>query len=899
MPARLLTLIVLAVLAIGWSAPSAEAGLAAVGPINSANGFPLWVSDSNGVVLEISPPPPAPFSISAPVIPTNAFSVQIGMGDEAFYWSADAKIDMAGGNIALLVLGEECAFMGDGSPGPENQMVFGRIRIRIDTPVAGTYVVTHPYGTITFPNVPAGTRAINTTSDNGDIYPYLNNNRLLTKNNVGPFLVAVNPLPPPGFVGDPGIEQTVTGSPTGNNFFRVDGPPGSNLDGLGNDFVQTPFFTVSGKRYTPPPGQQPITAAPLPLAPVGAVPAGANPPEFSWAAAANATAYEVEVFPGTLTAVGAATTWTPAAPFPTQQTIYWRVRGTNALGAGPWSAWTLFEMPPGGPVIDAAPVPTGPIGDMPETPNPPPLSWAAAANATSYDIEVFQGATATVTDLTWTPPAPLAAGQPQFWRVRGTNADSIGPWSAWTFFTIAAPVVLPVVAAPTPTAPVGDLPTTPNPPAFSWTAAVNATSYDVETSQGTTATVPGTTWTPPGPFTAGQMEFWRVRGSNAAGPGPWSVWTAFTVAAPAVPPVAVAPAPAAPAGDVPNTPNPPAFSWAAAANAAGYDVEIFQGAAATVAGTTWTPPAALPVGQAQFWRVRGTNAAGAGPWSAWTTFTVAAPVVPPVTVAPTPAGPIGNVPNLPNPSAFSWAPVASATGYDVEVFQGATATTAGTTWTPPAPFAAGQAQFWRVRGTNAAGAGPWSAWATFTVLMPPRVTLAPTPGGPVGTLPNQPNPPVFSWNAPANAVDYDVEIWLGGVHAVVGATTYTPAAPFAVNRAQLWRVRGKNAAGVGPWSAWSVFTVAPIVVGPITPTAPQSVVPAASNPPQFTWTAATNALTYEVEVWPNQVYPVGNTTSWTPPAAFAAARLQFWRVRGRNGDFLGPWSAYKFFSVTP
>ena len=898
MRARLSCLAGLAVLAVFLAAPPAGAGLAAVGPVNPANGFPVWLSDANGVVLDVSPPPPAPYSISAPPILDNPFSVAIGLGDEAFYWSADARIDFTGGDRALLVLAEECAFMGDGTPSPDNQMVFGRIRIRIDVPVAGTYVVTHPYGTITFPNVPVGRRSIDYTSDNGDITPYLNNNRLLTKNNVGPFLVAVNPPPPPGYVGDPGIDQTVTGSPTGNNFFRIDGPPGSNLGGPGIDFVQTNLFAVSGRRFELPPGMVPITAAPTPVAPIGVLPAQPNPPAFSWTPVASATGYDVEVFPGAVTAVGAATTWTPAAAFPAEQTIYWRVRATNLFGAGPWSAWTLFEMPavPAGPVVDAAPVPAAPIGSVTNVPNPPVFSWAAAANATSYDVEILLGATATVADLTWTPATPFTAGQVQFWRVRGTNADSVGPWSAWTTFTVAADAV---TVAPVPTAPIGDVPQTTNPPAFAWAAAQYATGYDIEIFQGATASVAGTTWTPPAGFPVGQQQFWRVRGTCVSGPGPWSAWTAFTITAPVVPLVTTAPTPAAPTGDVANTPNPPAFSWSAAANATGYDVEVLLGGTASVVGTTWTPPAALPVGQAQFWRVRGTNAAGPGPWSAWTSFTVLAPVIPAVTTAPAITAPIGNVPNLPNPPVFSWTTAANATRYEVEVFQGATAIVAGTTWTPATPFTAGQAQSWRVRGTNAAGVGPWSAWTTFTVLLPSPVTAAPVLVSPIGTQPNQPNPPLFSWNAAANAVSYDIEFRGIAVYPVTGATTFTPPAPFTVNKGQDWRVRGKNSVSIGPWSAWRTFTVAPIVVGSASTITPSGTQPRLPNPPLFRWTAATNALTYEVEIQKDRVYLVGNVTTWTPPAPIASNKNQSWRVRGVNGTFVGSWSSWRTFRMTP
>jgi hypothetical protein len=145
-----------------------------------------------------------------------------------------------------LVLGLEAAFFG-GPPLNGDRFPFGRVRIRIDTPIAGDYTVVYPFGTITFPNASAGIRGINFTQDIGAQTP---NFSAALGSSIGPSLVAVNPPPPAGYVGDPQITQTVAGSPTGNNLFRVIGPPGSNLDGLGGNTVETNLFSVAGKIFT-------------------------------------------------------------------------------------------------------------------------------------------------------------------------------------------------------------------------------------------------------------------------------------------------------------------------------------------------------------------------------------------------------------------------------------------------------------------------------------------------------------------------------------------------------------------------------------------------------------------------------------------------------------------------
>lgn len=231
-----------------FSLKAAHADFSAFGPINPQNGFPLWYQDSNGLALEIGLDPIYNAATFDPVDPNNPFSVQIGFGSEAFYWLAQSTVDMRGGNRGALTLGLEAAFAGLSAVDGE-QFVFTRIRIVVDAPVDGTYIVTHPYGVDVFENVQAGPRAIRSVIDVGSFSPDFTG--ALTSR-VGPFLTPADPniVQPPGFIADVNVLQTVTGSPFGTNYFRIDGPLGSNLDGAGNDFVVTDQFSLSGKIYT-------------------------------------------------------------------------------------------------------------------------------------------------------------------------------------------------------------------------------------------------------------------------------------------------------------------------------------------------------------------------------------------------------------------------------------------------------------------------------------------------------------------------------------------------------------------------------------------------------------------------------------------------------------------------
>src|SRR5690606_17138308 len=125
-----------------------------------------------------------------------------------------------------------------------DQISFARVRIRVDVPVAGTYVVTHPYGVDVFDVETPGRRAINMTRDLGIGTP-LTYDAALT-GDVGPFLRSVNgpyteTNPVTGaserYIGDPNLEEAVTGSPFNTNYVRIEGPNGLDL--------RTELFAVS------------------------------------------------------------------------------------------------------------------------------------------------------------------------------------------------------------------------------------------------------------------------------------------------------------------------------------------------------------------------------------------------------------------------------------------------------------------------------------------------------------------------------------------------------------------------------------------------------------------------------------------------------------------------------
>ena len=235
-------------------ASPARAELTAVGPVSGPHGFPLYYTDSNGLSLELCQD--ADWCFFDPVDPTDPNQVALGIGGEVFWWMAEAEAEpLVANGRTLLVMALEGTFGGAEAVVNGQQISFGRLRIRVDVPADGTYVVTHPFGSLTFENVTVAD-GINYTADIGAANFLDGENGFLgaLQSTIGPFLTwpeyqtnpALQVTTPTGeviqYVGDNATPHVVVGSPTGNNFFRV-------ADGDGNTLTQTDLFVVMGRVY--------------------------------------------------------------------------------------------------------------------------------------------------------------------------------------------------------------------------------------------------------------------------------------------------------------------------------------------------------------------------------------------------------------------------------------------------------------------------------------------------------------------------------------------------------------------------------------------------------------------------------------------------------------------------
>jgi len=270
-----------AALVLAMSPAAFAQGLTAVGPIvpydpvaHTGNGFPQYLQDATGLQVDLPAPPigdvlgaTAPTMVFDAPLVGNQFSQDIGFGSEAFYYIATSAVDLPTGGRALLVLGYEAAF-GAGDALNNDQFLFVRTRIRIDTTVAGTYTVTHPWGQEVFTGVGVGIKAINFTFDWGGFTPGFE--RMLTSPKQGPFLRATNMavgVDPAVWLGDGVTVGPVTGGIGGINTFKIVGPP--NAFGPGINTFETADFSVSGHILA---AGTPVPPPPVVIPPGGTVP---------------------------------------------------------------------------------------------------------------------------------------------------------------------------------------------------------------------------------------------------------------------------------------------------------------------------------------------------------------------------------------------------------------------------------------------------------------------------------------------------------------------------------------------------------------------------------------------------------------------------------------------------
>ncbi len=579
--------------------------------------------------------------------------------------------------------------------------------------------------------------------------------------------------------------NTGTGSANGNFIIRttnggtnwvsqVSPLAGQDWNGVSFVNVQTGFIAGSAGNiiFTVNGGFQ-IPTAPLLTAPVnGALNVSLNA-FLDWDSIPTAKTYQVQIDEDTSYAspnvdssqIVLSSMNIPAGSLLNNTRYFWRVRGQSEGGTGPWSNSFNFR------TIVALPNAPGlitPVNGASNISLTPFFDWDSTSPADSYTLQAaldtsfsnpwvfYSGITQSFFNLV-TPP--LQNNLRYYWRVNATNIAGTGPWSAVSNFT----TLLGMPAAPTLLSPVNFATGVSLTPLLDWVEDISATSYQVQLSQD--STFASVLWDTsgfnisqvpvrPGLLTNVQTYFWRVRTTNPIGTGPWANPFRFmTLLIPPVAPVLVDP----PNGAV-DVSTTPTLNWDSVQYAASFRVQLSTDSTFTIpnlinaGGLTFSqynvPGGILNNNTTYYWRVNATNNAGTGPYSqVWRFRTVTSPPVAAPTLLAPPNGSINQPLNL----TLDWNDVFGTAGYKLLVSSDSlfNTTLLDTTIVPsqftmPAGLLNGSSvYYWRVRGFNVGGFGPWSVTWRFTtqiIGIEPISTLIPDNYAMYNNYPNPFNP---------------------------------------------------------------------------------------------------------------------------------------------------------------
>ena len=215
----------------------------------------------------------------------------------------------------------------------------------------------------------------------------------------------------------------------------------------------------------------------------------------------------------------------------------------------------------------------------------------------------------------------------------------------------------------------------------------------------------------------------------------------------------------------------------------------------------------------------------------------------------------------------------------------------------------GTRYYWRVSAANNSGESPFSNTAQFITILDAPILVSPANGGP-NVLPA----PRLTWRKISTATSYRVRVStdssLVGLPVIDDSTvvdTFRVASGLQIGQKYYWRVRAKNSAATGAYSAPWAFTPG---VAPPTLLSPGN---GSSNQllnPLLQWTSVSLATSYDLQLGTDSTFASGILISDSLFAdtsrtlnGLSAGTVYYWRVRSRNASGPGVYSPVWSFST--
>jgi len=600
-------------------------------------------------------------------------------------------------------------------------------------------------------------------------------------------------------------------------------------------------------------------------------------------------------------------------------TYYYRIRSVNNLGVSNWSDLVTFRTRLAFPMVLSPTQQQNGLGSNVV------FSWSAVPQAQSYWLQLSNAKNfentliadeSGLSQTTFTVTG-LSDNNTYYWRLKAERVGSESDWSPIYEFVVNLPP-----ATPLPITPENGLVNSDTLNVkFQWGPVLNANDFQVQISRSesfieldidqvtsvTEITVPL--------LQSNTTYFWRVRARNVGGESAWTNTRSLTT---------IISPPSRVTLDTPGNNQSgvlisPQMKWNKAPRAEKYRIQISTTQSfasfvvnAETSDTTFQARDLIP-NRTYYWRVRSSNTGGDGSWSTIFSFTTVntVPTTPPILSLP------GNdAIDLDLPIQLVWQSTAGASSYRVQLsltadFVTRLVDTTGvqSTFYILPQLLTSERYYWRISALNQAGESTWSETRTFrTIVVIPGVPELLTPGD---NLVDAKPPVLLDWSNVQGATSYSMQVSTENTfETIVFSSDGQSATAFLLTSLQpqttyFWRVRARNLAGFGDWSAVRSFTTVVQVPDQITLISPINQSINTPIPVLLRWNPSPRSDGYRIQfsnipdLNSAVLADISVTNTFYSVLNLNKGQTYYWRVAAYNSGGQGAWSQVRSFTTIP
>jgi hypothetical protein len=498
-------------------------------------------------------------------------------------------------------------------------------------------------------------------------------------------------------------------------------------------------------------------------------------------------------------------------------TYYWRIKASNEIGDGSWSAAWQFSTISLYPSIPSI---VSPVYNETNIPITATVKWKKSSGAELYIINLSTDSSFlslthsdSIQSDTAFQFANLIENTTYHIRVRSKNQYGTSRWSQRIAFT----TINTLVTAPSLLLPESNAMHIPCTTSFTWNKIPDATRYHIQvttSSDFSSLIFEDSTLTDSAVINSSLQNnityYWRIRAKRDVFYSNWSAPRQFTT----VPLPAIAPALIYPENNAINVSLNVTLHWNKSHPADYYYVQVFsQGEASSlivndsmVNDTTYSL-VNISSGTTFLWRIKAKNSLGTSTWSQVNNFTTFdyLPAIPELTL------PENNIANVSPFSKLVWNPVTAAQSYRLQISYSNDFTVLllddSSLTQPSAPLpnlANGSQVFWRVLSKNEFGCSKWSQSSDFTLLSVPSKPILLSPNVSSKTSGDS---IIFLWRKSVyNSNKYTLQIGSDSLFSTIVVIDSTNGDTTITVRKSLsgtfwWKISASNDAGVSEFSS--------------------------------------------------------------------------------------------------